>query len=383
MQSIVISGLQNAEMNMGRDSIQEEYIQRPKNAENLLVLIVMCSPMKFRLSVVFTTYNSAEKLSLSLPSLINYLTPDCELIVVDDGSTDNTLDILAKLLPNSSQVHLFSLAHNGSASVRNFALSEARGEFVMFCDSDDVLRLDKVLNNFPGENENIDFVVFAFAMIDFYGARKTISSFAKSGTTYLDLSDEGRTQLLDELGFWRILYRRSFLLENRIQFFSTLSELQSEYFTLDDYFFFIQVISFGSKIQINTEEVYLYFQNPQSSHEKYRIQSRYVGKAVMKMLKYRYPLDIGSLGRTWLSSSLRLQLISSFCSLSSKDAAKYVWSFVVAIWTCGVYGRVPARRLDFFCVSFVKLIYSFVRSRSILTKVKHFFGFRQDFAKLH
>lgn len=327
--------------------------------------------MTLELSVILTTYNCAERLPVSLPNLISNLTSDCELIVVDDGSTDNTVEIVIQSLPKSSEVKIFSLAHNGSASVRNFALSEAQGKYVMFCDSDDILRLDRVLSHIPKESQEIDFLVFDFTTVDFDGVKNLSSTFVKSRSGYVELRSEERTKLLRELGFWRIMYKRAFLLDNRIRFFSTLKELQSEHFTLDDYFFLIQVIALGATIQVMEEEVYVYYQNPQSTHEKYRIQSRYVAKTVKMMLKFRHPLDFDNSRRIWLSNSLVLQLISSFCSLSTKDAAKYVWSFIVAIWMCGVYGKVLPRRLDLFSFHFVKLVYSFVRSRSLFTRLRH------------
>jgi len=90
-------------------------------------------------SVVIPTYNRAELLPLTLRTVLAQTLAPSEIIVVDDGSTDDSLGILAGFAP---RVRVLSIANSGSIVARNVGLRAASGEFVAFCDSDDLWRPD-------------------------------------------------------------------------------------------------------------------------------------------------------------------------------------------------------------------------------------------------
>lgn len=89
-------------------------------------------------SVVLPTYNRARMAAAAVLSVLGQSERDFELIVVDDGSTDDTAAILAKL-PKDERLRVLSMEKNqGQHKCRNRAIREARGEFVTFLDSDDL-----------------------------------------------------------------------------------------------------------------------------------------------------------------------------------------------------------------------------------------------------
>ncbi|MEE8425083.1 MAG: glycosyltransferase family A protein, partial [Elusimicrobiota bacterium] len=89
-------------------------------------------------SVVLPTYNRARMAAAAILSVLGQSERDFELIVVDDGSTDNTAAVLAKL-PKDERLRVLSMEKNqGQHKCRNRAIREARGEFVTFLDSDDL-----------------------------------------------------------------------------------------------------------------------------------------------------------------------------------------------------------------------------------------------------
>jgi glycosyltransferase involved in cell wall biosynthesis len=85
-------------------------------------------------TVVIPTYNSARFLPAALASVFLQKHPACEIIAVDDGSTDDTLALLGR----ESRVTVLEQAHGGVSSARNAGIAAARGEIVAFLDSDDV-----------------------------------------------------------------------------------------------------------------------------------------------------------------------------------------------------------------------------------------------------
>lgn len=98
------------------------------------------------LTVVIPAYNYASTLRRAVMSVVNQLGDKHELIVIDDGSTDETpglLDQLRKGMPD--QVRFFRKENGGASSARNLGIKEARGAYLVFLDADDLLLPDALL----------------------------------------------------------------------------------------------------------------------------------------------------------------------------------------------------------------------------------------------
>jgi len=88
-----------------------------------------------KVSVVIPTYNNAALLCETLEGVRRQTFKDFEIIVVDDGSKDNTGDVVATYDPT---IHYLQQANQGPAAARNKGVSLAQGEFIAFCDHDDI-----------------------------------------------------------------------------------------------------------------------------------------------------------------------------------------------------------------------------------------------------
>jgi len=88
-----------------------------------------------RVSVVIPTYNRADLLPRAVRSVLGQTLDDFELIVVDDGSTDRTRDVVREL--DDTRVRALFLEHAGVSRARNAAIGIARGEWIAFLDDDD------------------------------------------------------------------------------------------------------------------------------------------------------------------------------------------------------------------------------------------------------
>ena len=93
-----------------------------------------------RVSVLIPTYNCGRFLGEALDSVLAQTFTDFEIIVVDDGSTDNTPEVVARY----PQVRYIPREHCGVSVTRNAAIAEATGEFVVFLDADDMWTPDKL-----------------------------------------------------------------------------------------------------------------------------------------------------------------------------------------------------------------------------------------------
>ena len=86
-------------------------------------------------SVIIPTYNGSKSISATIESVLNQTFKDFEIIVVDDGSTDDTTVVLKQY---KNRIHYFRKSNGGPASARNLGLRNARGKYIAFLDHDDI-----------------------------------------------------------------------------------------------------------------------------------------------------------------------------------------------------------------------------------------------------
>lgn len=87
-------------------------------------------------SIIVPVYNSVEHLSECIDSLLKQDYPNIEIILVDDGSTDDSYLLCKKYALTDQRIKIFQQIHQGSSSARNTGLGFSSGDYIMFCDSD-------------------------------------------------------------------------------------------------------------------------------------------------------------------------------------------------------------------------------------------------------
>ncbi|EME5412439.1 glycosyltransferase family 2 protein, partial [Enterococcus faecalis] len=111
-------------------------------------------------SVVIPVYNVEKYVEKCLDSVINQTYQNLEIIIVNDGSTDNSLSICQKKKLSDSRIKLINKENGGLSSARNAGIECAQGEFICFIDSDDWIELDYIEVLLNGmENTNVDISV--------------------------------------------------------------------------------------------------------------------------------------------------------------------------------------------------------------------------------
>ena len=103
------------------------------------------------ITIGVSAYNRKDYLQQSLDSLINQSYPNCEIIVVDDGSSDGTAEMMREKYPHIKYVYQNNA---GDAAAKNHAARIAQGEFIVFNDSDDLFLPDAVMNLYNALNNN-------------------------------------------------------------------------------------------------------------------------------------------------------------------------------------------------------------------------------------
>lgn len=211
-------------------------------------------------SIVIPLYNTEEYVEESIRSIINQSYKNLEIIVVDDCSTDNSLEIVKKLAEEDSRIKIYRHKKNKRAGgARNTGLKHASGEFFMSIDSDDVMLQDCIRTCVYGMNVTGFDSVWFKADLWFPEENKRIPlNYAK----YYNKMNTGYLTLLPEdMAFypyvvWNKMYRKSALDKNKIKW--------RENVTYDDNDFYFNFFTQSPDIYIFDKCFMLYRQREDS-----------------------------------------------------------------------------------------------------------------------
>ena len=166
-------------------------------------------------SIVVPIYNVEGYLKKCLDSILNQTFVDYEIILVNDGSTDQSLSIIKEYMSKYPDIKLINQENKGLSEARNSGLKEARGNYVLFVDSDDFIDKDLLLNLNESIINNPDLVRFQLRVV----SDKTI-----------DINEEAFDSLNGHDAFkkiikyrfvenaWAYLYSRKYLIDNEFLF---------------------------------------------------------------------------------------------------------------------------------------------------------------------
>ncbi len=121
------------------------------------------------MTIVMPAYNASRYLSESIESVLNQTFNDFQLLIIDDGSTDNTSDIARRYCQQDSRVKLVSQTNQGVSVTRNKGIGLTDSKLIAFLDADDKWFPDKLASHIAHFNENINLGI-SFAKIEFLTA---------------------------------------------------------------------------------------------------------------------------------------------------------------------------------------------------------------------
>lgn len=221
-------------------------------------------------SVVVPAYNVENYIEQCALSVLNQSYPCCELIIIDDGSTDGTPQILDKLADRNDCIRVIHKENAGVSAARNTGIDMANGEYIVFVDGDDYLAPD--------------FIEYMVGM-----AKKTGSEFCLSQNCFTH-KNECKTEMeeLDVLnsadatalllspivivGCWNKMFSRQLLINEQIRFATDL-------FYGEGLHFITTVAQRANCVAVGNQKVYYYRRNNAlSATTKFRIESVYNGE---------------------------------------------------------------------------------------------------------
>ncbi len=211
-----------------------------------------------KISVIIPVYNAEKYLKECLDSVINQTLKDIEIICINDGSNDNSLQILNKYAIKDSRIKVISRKNKGVAKARNIGIKKASGTFVCFMDSDDIYPAVDVLETLynTAVKNNVKICGGEFSL--FANEDKTLKQdFNPPFEGYIFSKDEliNYKDYQFDYGYHRFLYNRKFLIKNGI-FFPNYKRFQDPPFFVNamlesESFYGMHKITYGYRIGHN------------------------------------------------------------------------------------------------------------------------------------
>lgn len=211
--------------------------------------------MKF--SFIIPTYNNADKITSFLEELIKQTYDDYEIIIVNDGSQDDTIIKVNQFIKrhNNIDISLYNIHNQGPGMARNHGIKHALGDYIWFIDDDDRLNDDNSLTKL-----NDDIISFNYPDILIFNVKicqkkneKIYCYTNKKFTTDIYKSPE---ILLKQQWPWSKVIKREFLINTGIQFPSL--------YMFEDIYFFTELYLHASTISLTTNCYYHYIKNSNS-----------------------------------------------------------------------------------------------------------------------
>lgn len=167
-----------------------------------------------KISFIIPTYNREKELRVSIQSILNQTLKEIEIIVVDDGSTDNTEKVIKGF--KDKRIKYFKRTNHGIGNSRNYGIEKSNGEYIAFIDSDDYIEktfAEEMYNK--ATNDELDLVICDY--YNFYkNGTKQITKISSFENTYLKNNKD--LLLTINYGPCNKLYKREILKKNKIKF---------------------------------------------------------------------------------------------------------------------------------------------------------------------
>ena len=204
-----------------------------------------------KVSVVVPVYNSEKYISKTLESIINQTVKEIEIICVNDGSKDNSLQILQQFQEKDKRIKIIDKKNEGVWKARMDGIKEAQGEYITFIDADDYIKnnfIESLYNNIK-QNDS-DIAICGYERID-EKTNKVLSREMKyKSSRLIDMNKNPEEVISINTALWNKLYKASILKE--------IKEMEKPARILEDMMFLTLVYLKINKISFVNDYLYYY-----------------------------------------------------------------------------------------------------------------------------
>lgn len=232
---------------------------------------------KIKVSIIVPAYNVEKYIRKCIVSILEQTHKNIEVIVINDGSTDGTQNILIELSKMDSRLVVVNTKNLGVSSARNLGLDVSKGDYIVFVDGDDYLA--------------VDCVEYMLSLVNETGAEFCFSKkcYTKQGENQVEndsiqvLQNEDAIAMLLSpsviVGCWNKIYFREFLVKNNLKFSTDL-------FYGEGLSFITTAAQLANFIGVGNRKVYYYRRNNETSATtKFDMKKIVNGEKSLKMIK--------------------------------------------------------------------------------------------------
>ena len=203
------------------------------------------------ISIIVPVYNAEKTLKRCIDSITNQIYINWELLLIDDGSKDNSGRICDEYSLKDNRIKVFRKENGGVSSARNLGLNNAKGKWITFCDSDDYVYPSWLCNFVECLSDNSDLICQSFnsskSLVD-TSSGETVNGFEFCGDKCIGLIKLYENKILGYL--WVKLFKKEIIDSYNIRFNEDFNFWEDQVFCID-YFCYINTISCTNKIGYN------------------------------------------------------------------------------------------------------------------------------------
>lgn len=259
-----------------------------------------------KVSVIIPVYNVEKYIEKCLDSLVNQTLKEIEIIVVNDGSPDNSQEIIDKFQKKyPKKIKSFIKENGGQGSARNFGLKHATGEYIGYVDSDDYVEktmFEKLYKTAKSKKADI-------AVCGTYIDKNPGIDVELERMLVKDLKENA---FFGKMAVWNKIYKKELLIENNMEFRSKL--------WYEDFDFSFKAIAFAKKVAYINEPLYYYLIRPGStmnnSNIRRNLEILQAFDKIKEVKDYRDVQEFLAIDHIYISTIVRV--IRADCSKKDK-----------------------------------------------------------------
>lgn len=242
------------------------------------------------ISIIIPVYNAEKYLNDCINSILNQTYKDIEVLLIDDGSLDNSYAICKQYEKEDCRVSVYHKSNSGVSDTRNYGIERAVGEFISFCDADDVVDMNLYAMLYEAiEKYNVDRVVGGYEFFYDNGNKVYCKPRIKDGRYEANeilsrMIDDGTMSGFLFSGVHNSLFRKKIIEDNRLWFDKNIK------YNEDSLFSFQYMLNSRSIYSFQSIPTYCYRQHDSSATSR-----RMVGDKYKELRNKLYDMDLQKL----------------------------------------------------------------------------------------
>lgn len=245
------------------------------------------------ISIIIPVYNLENFVRDCINSVVTQSYSDIEIIIINDGSTDNSLCILQDLSAADTRIKIINIKNSGVSNARNLGIKCSSGKYICFIDGDDLVDKDYIKNLSTYCFREVDLVINGINIIDNLSneTEKVTAPINCDIGIYKDINLLNSVPLLCLASPISKLFKKSILVDNKLTFDNNLS-IGEDYIFVMNYLYFSDVIAFSNNAN------YIYFRREGSLSTTYNnfeeellAEKTIYDSSVLTLLKFGYSMN--------------------------------------------------------------------------------------------